>query len=299
MKFMPDFMNQNPNMQNNNMLNQQMNNNQNRFIQNQERENPISNSYNPSYVNKNPISFNNEINNNMNSNNMNNNMPNIADLLAYINLYKNANANSKTPQPKGQNNSPETNTENQGSLDTSTEHNTPNSVNEVNITPIPQSKSNDQLHGKEKEKDKKKKKPFVERVGDWVCIKCKNLNFSFRLICNRCQLTKIESEKLFEQYMKNLMNYVKLNEILQNQLINNPNMQSSEKVNFLTNSNLNALSQLGNLRTLTNFAAQLNTISKGNEGKQEVSTESTGTVSNSNNDRNYYSGGINEHYGSN
>jgi len=127
----------------------------------------------------------------------------------------------------------------------------------------------------------------------------KNLNFSFRLICNRCQLTKIESEKLFEQYMKNLMNYVKLNEILQNQLINNPNMQSSEKVNFLTNSNLNALSQLGNLRTLTNFAAQLNTISKGNEGKQEVSTESTGTVSNSNNDRNYYSGGINEHYGSN
>lgn len=44
--------------------------------------------------------------------------------------------------------------------------------------------------------EKKKKKPFVERVGDWVCLKCKNLNFSFRLACNRCQLTKFENEKL-------------------------------------------------------------------------------------------------------
>ena len=48
----------------------------------------------------------------------------------------------------------------------------------------------------------KKKKPFVERIGDWVCLKCRNLNFSFRITCNRCQLSKIESERLFEQYMK-------------------------------------------------------------------------------------------------
>ncbi len=71
---------------------------------------------------------------------------------------------------------------------------------------------------------KKKKKPFVERVGDWVCIKCKNLNFSFRVVCNRCQLSKTESEKLFEQYMKNLMNYVKINELLQNQIMTNQNL---------------------------------------------------------------------------
>lgn len=25
-----------------------------------------------------------------------------------------------------------------------------------------------------------------ERVGDWVCIACENLNFSFRQVCNRC-----------------------------------------------------------------------------------------------------------------
>ncbi len=71
---------------------------------------------------------------------------------------------------------------------------------------------------------KKKKKPFVERVGDWVCIKCKNLNFSFRVVCNRCQLAKTESEKLFEQYMKNLMNYVKINELLQNQILTNQSL---------------------------------------------------------------------------
>lgn len=38
--------------------------------------------------------------------------------------------------------------------------------------------------------EKKRNKPFVERAGDWACIRCKNLNFSFRVTCNRCQLHK-------------------------------------------------------------------------------------------------------------
>lgn len=88
---------------------------------------------------------------------------------------------------------------------------------------------------------KKKKKPFVERIGDWVCIKCKNLNFSFRIVCNRCQLSKIESEKLFDQYMKNLMNYVKINELLQNQIgTNGPNPEvnySQDKAKHGVNTN--------------------------------------------------------------
>ena len=37
---------------------------------------------------------------------------------------------------------------------------------------------------------KKKNKPFIEREGDWVCKNCKNLNFAFRLECNRCKLPK-------------------------------------------------------------------------------------------------------------
>jgi uncharacterized OB-fold protein len=43
----------------------------------------------------------------------------------------------------------------------------------------------------------KKNKPFVGRTGDWTCAKCKNLNFAFRIICNRCHLEKEESEKMF------------------------------------------------------------------------------------------------------
>jgi len=91
---------------------------------------------------------------------------------------------------------------------------------------------------------KKSKKPFQERVGDWVCIKCKNLNFSFRLICNRCQLTKIESDKLFENYMKNLFNYVncvKLNEITgvnQNQSQNFQNQNLNQNINQNQNQNI-------------------------------------------------------------
>ena len=41
----------------------------------------------------------------------------------------------------------------------------------------------------------KKHKPFMEREGDWVCSKCKNLNFAFRTRCNRCHLQKSELEK--------------------------------------------------------------------------------------------------------
>ena len=46
--------------------------------------------------------------------------------------------------------------------------------------------------------ERKKHKQFTERPGDWVCAKCKNLNFAFRLTCNRCHLQKAESEKIGE-----------------------------------------------------------------------------------------------------
>ena len=37
---------------------------------------------------------------------------------------------------------------------------------------------------------KRKPKPFTEREGDWICNSCKNLNFAFRVECNRCKLPK-------------------------------------------------------------------------------------------------------------
>lgn len=88
--------------------------------------------------------------------------------------------------------------------------------------------------------DKKKKKEFAERVGDWVCIKCKNLNFSFRIVCNRCQIPKTDSEKLFDNYMNNLTHYFKLNEMMQQQMLignnqNNPGYINSNSININNN----------------------------------------------------------------
>ena len=37
---------------------------------------------------------------------------------------------------------------------------------------------------------KSEKKPFDKRKGDWLCPECHNLNFAFRVICNRCQIPK-------------------------------------------------------------------------------------------------------------
>lgn len=72
-----------------------------------------------------------------------------------------------------------------------------------NNNPQLRQKSNTTSDSTESQVDKKKKKPFVERIGDWSCFKCKNLNFSFRLACNRCQLTKAENERNKENISKN------------------------------------------------------------------------------------------------
>ena len=41
-----------------------------------------------------------------------------------------------------------------------------------------------------KHNPKNDKKPFDKRKGDWLCPQCHNLNFAFRIVCNRCQLSK-------------------------------------------------------------------------------------------------------------
>jgi len=65
-----------------------------------------------------------------------------------------------------------------------------------------------------------KKSHFVERQGDWICTRCKNLNFSFRIVCNRCKISKAESEVLYEgHHMQNIYNLIKYNELIQNQIL--------------------------------------------------------------------------------
>ena len=77
----------------------------------------------------------------------------------------------------------------------------------------------------------KKKKQFIEREGDWVCMRCKNKNFSFRIHCNRCKLYKNESEEMYGLHMNYLMNLVRFNEEMQNQIFNNSNCEFNKIIN--------------------------------------------------------------------
>ncbi len=74
-------------------------------------------------------------------------------------------------------------------------NNTNNNIEQSNTTQNNKFNPNSKSFGDVKNNPTiKKKKPFQEREGDWNCFKCKNLNFSFRVTCNRCQLSKKESE---------------------------------------------------------------------------------------------------------
>ena len=41
------------------------------------------------------------------------------------------------------------------------------------------------------------KKQLTERVGDWLCLNCDNLNFGFRDLCNRCDMHRLQVGKTF------------------------------------------------------------------------------------------------------
>ena len=47
------------------------------------------------------------------------------------------------------------------------------------------------------------RKPFNERLGDWICYNCQNLNFTFRTNCNRCHMPKSENQKLNQNFQIN------------------------------------------------------------------------------------------------
>ena len=88
--------------------------------------------------------------------------------------------------------------------------------------------------------EEKKKKPLIERKGDWLCPKCRNLNFAFRLICNRCQLAKSEAENMlsFQQNISinnNLMGRGFGYNQQQNHQNNNNNVFNYQNMNIYNN----------------------------------------------------------------
>lgn len=85
------------------------------------------------------------------------------------------------------------------------------------IIPIPQiPMQKDSYHPYQK-----KKKPFEIREGDWTCFDCHNLNFAFRIKCNRCGLLKEISDKKCEEFRANVMR----------------NMMNKNNVNYFNNNN--------------------------------------------------------------
>ena len=57
-----------------------------------------------------------------------------------------------------------------------------------------------------KSKNKKRNnKMFLERQGDWECKSCKNFNFSFRKVCNKCGYDKEKTDKQYETIATNVL----------------------------------------------------------------------------------------------
>lgn len=81
---------------------------------------------------------------------------------------------------------------------------------------------------------KKIQKPFTERTGDWICKKCKNLNFAFRQECNRCKFPKKESEGNEEEKEEISKKENNQNESLDNNK-NDFNYNNGKQFNFRKN----------------------------------------------------------------
>ena len=61
-------------------------------------------------------------------------------------------------------------------------------------------------------REEKPKFPLEIRAGDWICIYCNNLNFSFRIKCNRCGLlrkstTRLLNHKYFNNKYMHMRNF--------------------------------------------------------------------------------------------
>ena len=124
----------------------------------------------------------------------------------------------------------ETSKNNFESFSTNSDSNSNKSDSEIKN--ISKDKNNDVMYLKQKNKKINKRqsykkgnkgkflKGFKERDGDWTCFYCKNLNFTFRNICNRCHITKDISDKGHEKYFQDVLNQINVNEEERKKIVN-------------------------------------------------------------------------------
>ena len=103
---------------------------------------------------------------------------------------------------------------------------------------------------KNQSEDEDKKKKLKERKGDWTCAKCGNLNFSFRIVCNRCQIHKTESEMMLQGNQNPNLNF-QMNQMTKNPLYNY-DMNQQLPMQFINNgqiycNNLNVMNHNNNV----------------------------------------------------
>ena len=91
---------------------------------------------------------------------------------------------------------------------------------ENNIISFNQLLSNEEDSLIKKNKNKKNKKSIIERKGDWICFFCKNFNFSFREICNRCHKTKYKTIIMLNKAYFLDLNNININK-MSNKILNN------------------------------------------------------------------------------
>jgi hypothetical protein len=160
-------------IQNNNEIISQANNNNNNILFNNDMNN-INNIQNNYFLNMNNcqqgifninyLNFNNFQNNPVNNINKRKLSYNAIEDNIIINYFKNILNSNKTNENENEN-----------------KFNATKTVNNFN-----KKISNKTLY----KKTKYEKKPFDKRKGDWFCPNCHNLNFAFRIVCNRCQINK-------------------------------------------------------------------------------------------------------------
>ena len=89
--------------------------------------------------------------------------------------------------------------------------------------------------------EEKTKLPLEIRVGDWICLYCNNLNFSFRFKCNRCGLLRKSSTHLLKKkYQNNKYQYMgNFNNNCNDPYSTNYNNNNNSDLNFRNSNNFN------------------------------------------------------------